>query len=202
VIVKPLRDWHALMAREQTPAAPISEETIKRMADRFLGWQLPSDFKPDAGIRFTRQWNMYGGGAHRKPSSPRPMPFGTNLFDATQAIAMVRHMVDGLALPHAAEIEKLRKQLVTANDRFVEYLAESVNEVKATKGQREIFKASLRFAISFARRKMAQTDETDQAFAKLAEHKGRVLRGTSYHPDNRSGSTSDDTDLTDEIRKD
>lgn len=63
-----------------------SEDQIKHMVDRFLCWQLPEKFNPDAGIRYTRP-------AH--PSS-WPGPSGTNLFDAEQADAMVRHMIDGM----------------------------------------------------------------------------------------------------------
>ena len=59
----------------------ITEDQIKHMADRFLSWNLPDDFSPDAGITFDR-----GKGR----------PTGTNLFDATQAEAMVRYMLAGL----------------------------------------------------------------------------------------------------------
>ena len=62
----------------------FSDEIIQLMTDRFLGWSLPRDFNPDAGIRYT-------------PGDPRHQgPSGTNLFDATQAEAMVRYMVEGL----------------------------------------------------------------------------------------------------------
>lgn len=71
---------------QAAPAAPpLGEGQIKHMVDRFLGWKLPESFAPDAGI-------TYAGKAH--PNHPGPT--GTNLFDATQAEAMVRHMIDGL----------------------------------------------------------------------------------------------------------
>ena len=63
---------------------------IKHMVDRFLQWKLPADFHPDAGISFKREFNE---------NTPWPMkhePVGTNLFSATQAEAMIAHMVDGL----------------------------------------------------------------------------------------------------------
>lgn len=63
----------------------MTEEQIKHMRDRFLGWKLPEDFKPDAGIRYTPPHGCW--------STP---PSGTNLFDAAQAEAMVRYMADGL----------------------------------------------------------------------------------------------------------
>lgn len=62
----------------------MTEEQIKHLVDRFLGWTLPEGFKPDNGIRYTPPHGCW--------SSP---PTGTNLFDATQADAMVRHMVKG-----------------------------------------------------------------------------------------------------------
>lgn len=76
----------------------MTEDQIKHLVDRFLGWRLPENFSPDAGISFKRLWRdrhdhngnvVYDGDSW-------PMPTGTNLFDATQADAMVRHMVDGL----------------------------------------------------------------------------------------------------------
>lgn len=66
----------------------MTDAQIKHMVDRFLGWQLPENFNPDGGISFQRIGNE--GTAHaydRRPS-------GTNLFDATQADVMVRHMIE------------------------------------------------------------------------------------------------------------
>lgn len=52
---------------------------VATMVDRFLGWPLPKDFGPDAGISFT-------------PSThPMGWPVGTNLFTADQARAMFEH---------------------------------------------------------------------------------------------------------------
>lgn len=66
---------------------------IEHMVDRFLGWTLPESFNPDGGISFKRMENRH----HHPEASPFfPMPSGTNLFDASQADAMVRHMVEGL----------------------------------------------------------------------------------------------------------
>jgi len=68
----------------------MTEEQIKHMVSRFLAWRLPENFNPDAGIAFEPDFNQ---------NTPHPMkhePSGTNLFDATQADAMVRHMIDGL----------------------------------------------------------------------------------------------------------
>jgi hypothetical protein len=66
----------------------MDDTQIKHMVDRFLGWQLPKNFAPDAGISFQRTSHHIAGDY---------MPVGTNLFDAQQAEAMVRHMVEGLA---------------------------------------------------------------------------------------------------------
>ena len=62
----------------------MTEDQIKHMVDRFLGWKLPRDFKPDGGISFDLI-------SARGPS-------GTNLFDATQAEAMVRYMAERLLI--------------------------------------------------------------------------------------------------------
>jgi hypothetical protein len=80
--------------RAATP--PLSDQHIKRMVDRFLGWRLPENFRPDGGISFKPTFNDH---------LPQPMkhePSGTNLFDATQAEAMVRHMVEGITTETAA----------------------------------------------------------------------------------------------------
>lgn len=70
--------------------AETDEAQIKHMVDRFLSWRLPENFSPDAGISFKAEFNE---------NTPWPMkhePVGTNLFDATQARAMVLHMLEGL----------------------------------------------------------------------------------------------------------
>lgn len=72
----------------------MTDEQIKHMANRFLAWRLPERFNPDCGISYT------------KPNHPAFQdgtmgPTGTNLFDATQAEDMVRHMIEGL--PPATE---------------------------------------------------------------------------------------------------
>lgn len=60
----------------------MDDTQIKQMVDRFLSWNLPEDFNPDGGIQYTPTvHNRYQG------------PIGTNLFTATQATAMVRHML-------------------------------------------------------------------------------------------------------------
>lgn len=78
-------------------AAPIIEgshtmndEQIKHMVQRFLGWKLPEHFNPDGGISFQQMRNV------GTPYEFKSEPSGTNLFDAQQAEAMVRHMIEGL----------------------------------------------------------------------------------------------------------
>lgn len=66
----------------------MTEEQIKYMTQRFLGWKLPSNFSPDAGISFKPDYNEHTA----YPAKHEPS--GTNLFDATQAEAMVRYMID------------------------------------------------------------------------------------------------------------
>ena len=65
----------------------MTDEQIKHMVDRFLSWKLPENFNPDAGISYTRP--KYAPEVDARPS-------GTNLLDATQADAMVRHMLEGM----------------------------------------------------------------------------------------------------------
>ena len=65
----------------------MKSNQIEYMVGRFLNWKLPENFRPDAGISYTRP--NYAPEVDARPS-------GTNLLDATQADAMVRFMIDGL----------------------------------------------------------------------------------------------------------
>lgn len=91
---------------------PMTEAQIKHMVNRFLGWKLPENFHPDAGISYTRP--SYGG------------PTGTNLFDAQQAEAMVRYMIEGIdarlepAAEGGAEVTPEQRAI-----EFGEYLAKA-----------------------------------------------------------------------------
>ena len=84
--------------RALTPPEPPSEketpkmtdEQIKHMVNRFLGWKLPENFRPDAGISFKATFN------DGTPYEMKHNPSGTNLFDAAQAEEMVRFMIEGL----------------------------------------------------------------------------------------------------------
>ena len=67
----------------------MTEAQIKHMVQRFLTWKLPENFSPDGGISFKPMFNEHT--AHPMKAEP----VGTNLFDATQAEAMVRHMLEG-----------------------------------------------------------------------------------------------------------
>lgn len=68
----------------------MTDEQIKHMAERFLSWRLPENFNPDDGINFEPVANKGSKFEYRRK------PTGTNLFDYTQAEAMVRHMIEGL----------------------------------------------------------------------------------------------------------
>jgi len=72
----------------------MTEDQIKHMAERFLGWKLPEHFHPDAGISFEPEYNVEYMAKQGKPPM-RHEPTGTNLFDYTQAVEMVRYMIDG-----------------------------------------------------------------------------------------------------------
>ena len=79
---------------------------IKESVNRFLGWKLPADFAPDAGITFKRLANA---------DSPIELqykhePIGTNLFNDPQAEAMLLHV----AAPLLDRITELEAQLAAA----------------------------------------------------------------------------------------
>ena len=68
----------------------MQDDQIKHMVNRFLSWRLPENFNPDDGISFEPI------SSKGTPYETRRTPIGTNLFDAMQAEAMVRYMVDGI----------------------------------------------------------------------------------------------------------
>lgn len=67
----------------------MTDDQIKHMVGRFLAWKLPDDFNPDGGITFKPVANEGTAYEHRY------QPTGTNLLNATQAEAMIRHMLEG-----------------------------------------------------------------------------------------------------------
>lgn len=73
----------------------MTDEQIEHMVQRFLMWKLPEPWHPDNGISFEPFFNVEYNAKRGLPPQ-RHEPVGTNLFDYTQAEAMVRHMVEGL----------------------------------------------------------------------------------------------------------
>ena len=65
----------------------MTDDQIKHMVNRFLSWPLPNPWHPDNGISAVRP--------NYAPNVPWE-PVGTNLFDASQAEAMVRYMAEGM----------------------------------------------------------------------------------------------------------
>jgi hypothetical protein len=61
--------------------SPESSKPMGEMVTRFLGWRLPEDFRPDGGVTFT------------PINHPACWPVGTNLLTATQAQAMLEHVI-------------------------------------------------------------------------------------------------------------
>lgn len=84
----------------------MTDDQIKHMVDRFLGWRLPEHFRPDAGISFNPEYNVEYNAARGKPPA-RHQPSGTNLFGATQAEAMVRYMVEGMTPAATAQAREV-----------------------------------------------------------------------------------------------
>jgi len=64
----------------------IDNDQIDKMVDRFLSWEMPKNFQPDAGISFTRPSHIYSG---IKDADKKLWPTGTNLFNADQTKEMI-----------------------------------------------------------------------------------------------------------------
>lgn len=92
----------------------MTDDQIKHLAERFLQWRLPANFNPDAGISFTPEFNVEWNAKRGLPPS-RHEPTGTNLWGYTDAVEMVRWMVDGmpdLTRPAPADGRELRDALM------------------------------------------------------------------------------------------
>jgi hypothetical protein len=76
----------------------MTKPLIDQAVDRFLGWKLPEDFSPDAGISFKQGFN------EGTPFAMNHEPSGTNLFHAGQAKAMLEHVAEPM-LTRIAELE-------------------------------------------------------------------------------------------------
>ena len=89
----------------------MSDEQIKQMVDRFLCWELPTDFNPDNGITFDPI------ASRGTPYEFQRKPVGTNLLTAQQAEAMIRHILKGTENPlRFIDAAKLREKIATDPD--------------------------------------------------------------------------------------
>lgn len=93
----------------------MTDDQIKHMVNRFLGWRLPENFRPDAGISFKAEFNEH---------TKHPMkhePIGTNLLDWNQAEVMVRYLVDGLPA-QGRDISAAAHRLMVADDSTLDLI--------------------------------------------------------------------------------
>ena len=106
----------------------MNADQIKHMVDRFLMWPLPRNFTPDNGISYKRP--------NYAPNVPGPS--GTNLLDATQAAAMVRHMVDGL--PTVNSHATLTAALEEARGALEPFSAKAESDIGSDETDRDLFR--------------------------------------------------------------
>lgn len=81
-----VKDLERIVAERKQAVIAVE---LDRCVTNFLGWKLPPDFHPDAGITFTPKHSL--GTAHARNHEPT----GTNLFDADQARAMFAYCLLG-----------------------------------------------------------------------------------------------------------
>lgn len=88
----------------------MSKNIIDSMVSRFLGWKLPKDFYPDAGVSFKPS---VINGQEQSDDSPY-WPIGTNLFHAGQARQMFEHCAPELTSKAAQDVlAERRRQIET-----------------------------------------------------------------------------------------
>jgi len=106
--------------RALSPA--MGADQIKHMAERFLSWKLPENFNPDDGISFNPVVNL--GTEYQR----RREPTGTNLFDYTQAVAMVQHMLEGLSTQPTADAATVERVASALGDAAAAAVDQDVGE--------------------------------------------------------------------------
>jgi len=100
----------------------LNNAQIKHMVDRFLRWRLPENFTPDCGIHFDAD-----AAKKLNPVNHQYKPVGTNLFDATQAEAMVRNMVEGIPDGEIERLHKIEAAAMALSTAMVESEAEGAD---------------------------------------------------------------------------
>lgn len=99
-----LREWLLEGTEPQLPPPSIEEKQEMKVTDemvtRFLGWRLPENFRPDAGISFNPEYNVEYNAARGLPPA-RHQPTGTNLLDHGQAKAMLEYVLASSPEPAA-----------------------------------------------------------------------------------------------------
>lgn len=94
----------------------MSKTMVDKMVDRFLGWKLPKDFAPDAGISF-KPTKPYEGDEYGNSW----WPIGTNLLHAGQARQMIEHLLAGVVpVEDFRDVIKYADELCVAVDRAAE----------------------------------------------------------------------------------
>jgi len=89
----------------ELPSTESCKSPIDEMVNKFLGWKLPENFTPDAGIAF-KPFD------HQRYNSPH-WPIGTNLLTADQAKAMLKYVAFDTITELQSHINVLREDLLT-----------------------------------------------------------------------------------------
>ena len=80
------------------------EDKYELMVCRFLGWKLPPNFCPDAGVSFAPAPYQLPEGRH--------WPSGTNLLTAGQALQMFKHCVEDIQSAAALDVLAERRRQI------------------------------------------------------------------------------------------
>lgn len=126
------------------------KELIKAMVSKFLGWKLPAHFNPDAGISFTKKYNV------GTPYERNHEPVGTNLFTADQAMEMFEFCAsEAVAAWEAEKLLPMQRQVAilqaALKPAYIFYMIE-VERVGWLSGKKEgqlSFTHSVEDAITF-----------------------------------------------------
>jgi len=92
-------------AQDETVIGEKSAVDVADAVNKFLGWKLPKDFYPDAGITFNKT-------RHSDHELTGMWPTGTNLFTADQAREMFKFCLSVYPHPAPALTAELKAELI------------------------------------------------------------------------------------------
>lgn len=169
ILKRAVRD--SVKGEGETATMKINDEQIEYMVQRFLGWRLPENFNPDAGISFKRTFNEHTD--HPMKSEPT----GTNLFDYGQAKEMIRYLIDGMPAAPAPSPEELAREFHETYERLAPEFGHETRKESA-KPWSEVPEKNKRLMIAVCAALLrSRMERAERPHKPMTHWKGREIKG-------------------------